>query len=177
MLGDSHLDPAENLAKLREGNKRLTDQQKISGQAELEDPERMLGSRLSYREVIRRLQKLNPNIKVVDGSFGNVAVYVLKTNQELAESAAEDSGDTTRSDWFKAHKYVTGCPKEPLPEYSGVITDERGIAKRELRGWRSVLISLIKSKALSYSQAVEAFGEANGSRSWRWHEQLQGFKQ
>jgi hypothetical protein len=177
MLGDSHLDPTENLAKLKEGNRKITDRQKIAGQAELENAERAGGPRMPFQELVRKIQKLSSRIKVVDGTPGNIAIYVLKTNQELAESSNEDSGDMTRHAWHKAFKYVTGVPKEPLPEFSAVTVDERGIAKRELRSWRSVLISLIKAKAISYSQAVEEFGNANGSRAWRWNEQLRSFRQ
>jgi hypothetical protein len=176
MLGDSHLDAAENLAKLKEGNRAITDRQKIAGQAELEKSQRAGGPRMPFQELVRRIQNLNHKIKVVDGSEGNVAIYVLKTNQELAESRLEDEGDQTRYAWHKAFKYVSGLPKEPLPEYAMVTVDERGIAKRELRGWRSVLISLIKAKALSYRQAVEEFGEALGSRNNRWNEQLQQYR-
>jgi len=176
-LGDQFLDPTENLAKLKEGNAKLVEKQKIAGQAELEDSERAGGPRIPYQELVRKIQKLNSNIKVLDGSPGSVAIYVLKTNKEIAESANEDNGDRTRSDWFKAHKYVTGCPKEPLPEYSTVTVDERGIAKRELRGWRSILIALIKNRAITYRQAVEEFGDPlTDSRSGRWFEQLQSYR-
>jgi hypothetical protein len=176
-LGDKRLNESESLAKLKEENRRLTDRQKIAGQRELEDLERAGGPRMPFQELVRKIKRLNPGLKIVDGSEGNIAIYVLKTNQELVESFNEDNGDTTRHEWHKAFKYVTGCPKEPLPEFSAVTVDERGLAKRELRSWRSILISLIKAKALSYRQAVEEFGDANGQRSWRWHEQLQRYKQ
>lgn len=177
MLGDSHLDPTENLAKLKEDNARLVEPNKIAGQKELEKAERAWGPRIAYRELIYKIQKLNSNIKILDGSPGNVAVYVLKTNQEMAESANEDNGDMSRSGWFKAHKYVTGCPKESLPEYSTVTVDERGIAKRELRGWRSILIALIKAKAITFRQAIEEFGNPEtDTRSNRFFEQLQSYR-
>jgi hypothetical protein len=176
-LGDSHLDPTENLAKIREGNKQLTDKNRIAGQSELENSERSGGARMSVNELIRKITRLNYNIRVEDGSPGNIAVYVLKTNKELAESYNEDNGDTTRHAWHQRFKYVTGVAKEPLPEYATITVDERGLPKREIRGWRSVLISLVKARALSYQQAIDEFGDANGQRSWRWHEQLRGYKQ
>jgi hypothetical protein len=172
-LGDSHLDPTENLAKLKENNQKLVERQKMFGQKELEDTERSAGPRMAYQELVRKLQKINLNIVVKDGSPGNIALYVLKTRKELAESVNEDSGDMTRHAWHKDFKYVTGCPKEPIPEYSTVTTDERGVANRELRGWRSVLIAMVKAKAITYQQAQEEFGPAVGKRSWRYEEQLQ----
>ena len=173
-LGDSRLDPSENLAKLKEGNASLDERKKMAGQAELEDSDRIGGSRMSINELLRKLWKLNLNIKVMDGAPGNIAIYVLKTRKELEESINER--DFSRPAWWNDFKYVTGCLKEPLPEYSGVTLDERGIAKREIRSWRSVLIALIKNRAITYRQANEEFGPALGSRSWRFEEQLQNYK-
>jgi hypothetical protein len=175
-LGDGRLNPEEGLAKLKEENASLAAANKIAAQDELQKAERAWGPQISYREIVRRIQNLNPKIKVVDGSKGNIAIYVLKSNQELAESAQEMASDKEHFSWWKDHKYVTGCPKDSLPEYGFVIADERGLAKREKRGWRSVLIALIKAKAISYQQSVEAFGEALGSRSNLWHAQLQKFR-
>lgn len=177
MLGDKHLDAAENLAKLKEGNKALTDRQKIAGQSELENPDRMLGSRMPYQELVRKITKLNPGILVKDGSAGQIAIYVPKTRKELEESANEDKVyDPTRYAWHKDFKYVTGCGKEPLPEYSGMLVDERGRPHREIRGWRSILIALVKNKAITYQQAEAEFGPAMGQRSWRYEEQLQSHR-
>jgi hypothetical protein len=176
MLGDSHLDATENLAKLKEGNQKLIDRQKMFGQKELEDPERAAGPRMSYRELIRKLRNINLNIMAVDGSPGNIALYVLKTRKEMAETADEDKGDKTRQAWHKDFKYVTGCPKEPLPEYGTVMVDERGVAKRDLRSWRSILIAMVKNRAITYQQAQDEFGPAVGKRSWRYEEQLQSYR-
>jgi hypothetical protein len=175
-LGDKKLNPEEGLAKLKERNRAITDRQKIVGQSELEDIERSAGPKMPYQELIRKLQKLNFNLKVRDGSPGNIAFYDLKTQLEVEQSYNEDHNDFSRSEWFKAHKYITGCPKEPLPEYSTVTVDERGRPHRELRGWRSILISMVKNGVITYQQAEEEFGPAMGKRSWRFEEQLQGFR-
>jgi hypothetical protein len=176
MLGDTHLDATENLAKLKEGNRKLTDKQKIAGQAELENLERAGGPKMPYQELIRKLRKLNLNILVKDSTPGNIAIYVLKTRKQFEESAAEDAGDMTRHQWHKDHKYISGVPTEPLPEYSAVTTDERGRAHREVRSWRSVLIDAVKSGAITYQQANEEFGPACGKRAWRFEEQLQSYR-
>jgi hypothetical protein len=170
------LDEVESLAKIKEGNKKLTEQFKIPGQSELEKAERAWGPQMPYQELIYKVQKLNRKIKVVDGSEGNVAIYVLKNGQEIAESENEPN-DPTRYDWYKGFKYVSGCPKSTLPEYSTVLTDERGLAKRELRGWRSILLALVKAKAITYGQAIEEFGNPDtDSRSDRWLQQLQQYR-
>jgi len=172
MLGDKRLQGKDSLAKLKEGNQRLTDSKKIEGQKELEKQERSAGPRMPYQEVIRRIQKLNSQIKVKDGIPGNVALYAPRTGQELSELEEPDP----RGDFFTRFKYVGGFSTEPMPEFSHVILDERGLATREYRGWRSVLISLIKAQVLSYQSAVEEFGEPYGPRSSRWFEQLRKYK-
>lgn len=145
---------------------------RIPGQTELEDQERSAGPRLYYTEIIRRIRNENPNIFVVDGSPGNVAFYRRKRGDELAAEEYEP----TRPDWYNDHKYAGGMPKDWLPEYSHVILDNSLLPVREIRGWRSVLISLIKAGALTYQQAINQFGEAVGQRSDRWYAQLQKYK-
>ena len=63
--------------------------------------------------------------------------------------------------------------KEHLPEWGHVTVDASNIAHREIRGWRSVLMALIKAKAISYDAAVEEFGNPIlDARSQFWFEQL-----
>jgi hypothetical protein len=174
-LGDKYLDAAENLAKLKEDNAKLTAKQKLPDQDELENAERAWGPQIPYQELIRKIRRLNPAILVVDGSEGNIAIYAPKNRHELIES---ENNDLTSHSWHKAHKYVSGCPKKSLPEYSTILTDERGRMTRELRGWRSVLIALVKSKAITYRQAVEEFGNPEtDQRSGRWFQQLKQYMQ
>jgi|SRR5215469_2400127 len=74
------------------------------------------------------------------------------------------------------HKYVTGMPKAELPEFSHVLLDSSNLPTREVRGWRSVLMALIKADALTYRQVVRQFGEPNGARANRWFQDLREFK-
>jgi hypothetical protein len=176
LLNDGRIDENESLAKIKEENTKLVEKFRMQGQDELEKAERAWGPRMPYQELVRRIQRLNVNIKVVDGAPGNIAIYVLKTNQEMAEYASEPD-DPTRYEWYKAFKYVTGCPKESLPEYSTVTVDERGLPKREVRGWRSILIALVKSRAITFRQAIEEFGNPDtDTRSNRFFEQLQSYR-
>jgi len=58
-----------------------------------------------------------------------------------------------------------------LPEFSHVLTDKEGVAKREVRGWRTVLLRLILTGAVTYSQVKAEFGEPIGQRGKLWMEQ------
>jgi hypothetical protein len=159
-FGDKALNPEEGVAKFREENNAMLESRKLTKQAELEDEERSAGPRLAYQEITRRIHQCNPQLIVKDGTPGNVALYAMVVNEEGQREM----------------QYVGGMPKEPLPEYSHVIVDERGLPKREFRGWRSVLIGLVKNRVLTYQDTVRQFGEALGQRSWRWHQALQGYK-
>lgn len=171
-LGDKRLSPEEGVIKLRQECLDQAAANRIPFQTELEDQERSAGPRLYYTEILRRIRDENPNIIVKDGSPGSVALYAPKNRGEIAETEYDPSSQ----DWYRDHKYVGGLEKDWLPEYSHVILDTSLLPVREIRGWRTVLISLIKSGALNYQQAINQFGEAVGQRSTPWHEQLRKFK-
>jgi hypothetical protein len=173
-LGDRRLNPEESVAKQREELLSIRHKKHaFAGQDLLADADRSIGTRMPSGELITRLQKLNPAILVKDGIPGNVALYVRKSESEMAV----DGYDLLRPQWYNEHKYVTGFPTEPLAEWGHLTTDTDGIAEREVRGWRSVLIALIKAKAFTYEAAVEEFGDPiEDTRSKFWFEQLQGYR-
>lgn len=173
-LGDKRLNPEESVAKEREELLSIRHKKHaFPGQDLLSDADRSIGSRIPSGEFITRLQKLNPAILVKDGIPGNVALYVRKSESEMAV----DGYDLLRPQWWNEHKYVTGFPTQPLAEWGHLTTDTDGIAEREVRGWRSVLIAAIKAKAFTYEAAVEEFGDPiEDQRSRFWFEQLQGYR-
>lgn len=156
-LGDTHLDPKENLAKLQEGNTKLDQKFMLAGQKELENKEMSLGTPMAYQDLIRLLKRLCPRLIIRDGISNAVALRV-------PARPGEDSMDGT--------VYVTGFYKQVMPEFSHITTDERGRPHRHTRGWRTVLIDLIKQKLITYESAVHMFGEPNGLRSGRWQQLL-----
>lgn len=175
-LGDKRLDPKENVAKEREDLLRNCARNRIGGQNELEDPERSGGPRLSYNEVIRKLRRAIPNIRIFDGAPGSVSLYVPCNRAELAQRRLEWDWTEGRDPMFMGLKYVGGFPKTDIPEFSHVLTDSSNLPTREVRGWRSVLISLLKQGCVSYRTVVREFGEALGYRGWRWQEQTRPWR-
>jgi hypothetical protein len=173
-LGDTRLNPKEAIAREREDLLELAGKAKIWGQTELEDHERSAGPRLSWGELIRRIRDCNSSIQVLDSQGGSdVAIYVRKKRNEYDEQER----DWTRPEFFWDHKYVTGMPKSDLPEYAHVTLDTSGLPLREIRGWRSVLIALVKTRAITYEQAIEKFGDPTfDRRSGRWFEQLREYR-
>jgi hypothetical protein len=172
-LGDKRLNPDEAVAEQREMALRQASRFRISGQAELEDPDRATGSQMAWQEVIRRLQRCNPAIRVKDGIPGNVAIYIPKKHGEYHES---DFADPPEDEFFLHHRYITGFPKQPLSEYSYVDLDTSLLPTREHRGWRSVLIALIKAGAIKYRDSIREFGNPElDQRSGRWFQQVSKF--
>lgn len=171
MLGDSHLDPIENVHKLREKCLKDASKYKIEDQEQLQDAKRSEGSRLGYAELLSRLQKIVPDLVAREGSAGNLALYCPRTTNQLDAALREGgSGDL----FFIFNRYVGGLPKRELPEWGYVDIDTSLIATREhLRGWRTILIGLIRCGVLSYADAVTEFGDPSGDqRNTVWMKKL-----
>lgn len=154
-LGDGNLQDSEAVAKLKEENLRRSSENRIPDQDVLENREAALGHPMLPSELILKLQKLNPKILIEKGGVpGSVAVrYVPPGKTEKV--------------------YVTGFPTEyPLPEFSAVVVDEKGLPWKELRGWRSVLLALDQKGLLTREQVKLTFGYPTGQRAILWDKHL-----
>lgn len=168
-LGDKHLDPKEAVAREREELTKAIAPRKAYGQEELDNSGRSQGARLYYSVLLRKLKTVYPNLLVKDGIPGNVAVYRPKTESEKIN----DGYDLSRPQWHNESRYVTGFPKDWIPEWGHYLNDTDGIAEREVRGWRSILIAMIKQGLITYAAAVKEFGNPeHDQRSRFWFEQL-----
>lgn len=171
-LGDKHLDEKESVIRQREELRDAISGREAYGQKDIEKAERSEGPRLYYTEFLLRLKKIWPHFIVKDGIPGNVAVYRPKTKEEITR----DGYDLMFPQWYNEHKYVTGFPKEHLPEWGHYINDTDGIALREVRGWRTVLIALIKQGIVTYEDvALEFTDPIHDQRSKYWFDQLQQY--
>lgn len=186
-LTDKRLNPEEAVIKLREEIVSAKSVKRIHGQDELEDAARSEGPRLSYQEVIRRIRKLNPGIIAKDGV--GIALYYQKKPEEYTPEdqmspaqAALFGVDLPKDQFFTHHKYISGFLKEDLPEWGSVTVDNAGLAVHEVekehnRGWRTVLITLIKKGILDYKAVLTEFGNPSyDQRSRFWHEELTNHK-
>lgn len=160
LLGDKYLNETEGLAKIKEENQKTTDQSRIPDQEILEDKKAAVGLTMDPSELINRIQRLNPRILVELGGVKNaVAIRYAKKNAETGKDE-------------KA--YVTGFYIDhPLLEFSYVLVDDKGLPVREMRGWRSVLLALVRQKLLTLKQIELTFGKANGQRAILWDKQTQ----
>jgi hypothetical protein len=171
-LGDTFLDEKESVAREREALMKLRETHKPHGQEEM-TAERSKGSAMHYSELLVKLRRLCPRLTVRDGIEGNVALYRPKTESEMMT----DGYDLAVPQWYNEEKYVTGLPKAGIPEWGHFVNDTDGVAAREHRGWRSVLMTFIKTGICTYKQAVAEFGDpAEDQRSTFWFEQMQEYK-
>ncbi len=169
-LGDKHLNSEEAVIREREDLIRIQSKHRIYGHDALEDPERSAGPRLYYTEIIRRIRKINPAIMIRDGSEGQVAIYRHKRHDEYDW---EQFDPKQGRNWRWDHEYVTGMAMGWIPEYSHVLIDNVKLPTREVRGWRSELIALVKAGVLPYRDVIREFGDPAGDqRSTFWFEQL-----
>lgn len=163
-LGDTKLSPLENVAKLKEGNQKLTDQKKIPNQSLLENHDMALGTPMVYSELIRRVKKIAPQVIFEDGGIKNAIAVRHYTYDPYGGPDGQGAHQK---------KYISGFYKEVLPEFSSITTDKKGLPHREVRGWRSVLLALMKAEVVPFEALVKEFGHPYGQRSCLWAEQTQ----
>lgn len=170
-LGDKRLDPIENVAKLREKCLKDASKYKIEDQDELQNSKRSEGTRMGYAQLLSRLQKIVPDLTAREGSPGNLALYCLRSDGQL-DAALREGGNSDL--FFIFNRYVGGLPKQELPEWGYVDIDTSLIATRErIRGWRTILIGLIRCGVLSYADAIAEFGDPAGDqRNMVWMKKL-----
>lgn len=175
-LGDKRLNPEEGVIKEREALLKKASVYKIEDQGELQNEKRSEGSRLAFSQLLQKLQRIAPDLQARDGLPGNVALYYPRTAEQL-DAALREGGQNDL--FFIFNKYVGGFPKEELPEWGYVDIDTSLIATREhLRGWRTVLIGLIRAGVISYQQAIDEFGDpATDPRNVVWMKKLEEWRE
>jgi hypothetical protein len=159
LLGDGFLEGAESVAKIKEQNRAMNANRKQDQQEWLSNKEAGRGRPIMPMDFIRTLHKLNPNFMCKSLSVWgrpSIALYIFDGVEP---------------------QYVGGFFTDlPLPEYTTYDEpDNVGLVSRTTRGWREVLVMLIKAGAISRVGADEKLGPAMGARAeGAWDKQLQG---
>jgi hypothetical protein len=157
-LGDGKLANKEAVAKVKEENRATVAKDRIPDQDLLENRQAALGRPMQPNDLILRIQKLNREIFVGKGGVKDAVKVCVP---RLVDGEIQQ-------------KYITGFYIDnPLPEFSCVVVDHRGLPVREVRGWRSVLMALWKCGSLNLKQIETEFGRPSGMRSVLWDKQTQ----
>ena len=159
-LGDTRLDPRENVAKLKEKIRKqrqphiLPEQPYLLMQA-------AIGKPMGWREFVLKLKQLNPALIIMDGGYPNSIQLRIPDPRNLDP---KDRGTT----------YVGGFKKKVLSEFDTATTDQWGVADKFERGWRTVVLNLIQYGYATKKDADRIFGEASGNqRSDLWAKKIQ----
>ena len=144
------------------------------------DAKRRWGRALHHSEIIPHLRQLVPNLFVCDGMVKNtLSLFTWDRSWpfEIDGNKKAKIGGTVYQGWMQ-YGYS--------PEYEIDITDKIGVAKRQIRGWRTVLIRMITRREpetfipcslFSEEQAWELFGSpTNGDTASKWREHLYKFR-
>jgi hypothetical protein len=161
------LSTAEHTARLRElnFNSEAVKRQRWDHQDDYRDCKARVGRAMASGEFLGRIKKLVPCLHFTDGRLEN-DIAIFRTYP--CPQPQLDGRD---------FEYLFYCPSGNLPEYSIYEFDERDILVRErLRGWRTVLLRLIRSGLLTIEQSDREFGAACGAASTVWYRRLYEYR-
>lgn len=170
VLGDRLPRDKDSIAQKREDTKNFRDKNhRGKDQDFLTNQDMAAVNYIEPFDFIRRLKKLNDGLLFGRGLPGHVSLWVLALDDEPSSPTFGKLTEVAIACGFPINK--------PLPEFSWLGTDSWGIAtKEEQRGWRTVLIRLIKGGFLKYQAVKAEFGEPLGIRGKAWHDQLREWK-
>jgi hypothetical protein len=156
------LSTEEHLEWQKEKSYRAAGRQRWDNQSDYENEEARWGRVMNSSEVISKIFKLIPHdLFVTDGRIGtDIALYRI-----YGQPQPDLDGKTFR--------YLFYIPQGRLPEFSQYEFDHRDIpTKEKRRGWRTVLLRLIRTGLVTERQVEEEFGPALGEASTVWHRTL-----
>jgi hypothetical protein len=123
------------------------------GDRTTKDWDAQVGIPLVGPRIIGRLKKLNRNLwfEVSAADPAKTGVYILKS---------DGKGGMEK-------QFICGMETELSPEFSVRVVDDAGKFKGEIRGWRTMLMRLIKGGFVQQEAAFRLFGPPNrDSANW-----------
>lgn len=159
------LSTSEHVHRQREMNYRSSANQRWAHQEELYDDTPRIGRAMASSDFVNVIQRLIPTLYITEGNIaGDLAAFkTYGTPQPQLEG--------------RTFEYLFFIPTGLLPEFSLYEFDARDVPIREKqRGWRTVLLRLIKSRLVSESLAHKVFGTPEGYAASRYLRELQNFR-
>lgn len=161
------LSTAEHTARLKElnYNSHAVKKQRWENQEDYENDAARVGKPLHHTDLLSKLKKLVPSLYITEGRIiGDLAVF---------QTYPCPQPDLNGHDF----RYLFYIPTGILPEFSQYEFDARDIPVRESkRGWRTVLLRLIKLGLLTEERCDQEFGAARGEASTVWFRQLHALR-
>lgn len=157
-LGDGKLSTHEQLLKKFEDTDVMLNRYRFDDHDHLKDVEARLGQQMTHTDLVYKVTKLNPRIWAEDSINDKNVVGFYTLDAEGNK------------------KYLVAFEKGFLPEFSYILTDAADLPIKEKRGWRTVLVRLLKSKVLTWKQIMLIFGDTHGKASRRWEIETQRYR-
>lgn len=138
------------------------------------DAKRRMGRVLHHSEIISKLKSVIPDLYVDEGMVRNtLSLYKWNRSKQFGDK----TGGTEYLGWMQYGD---------SPEYEIDLVNDVGVAVRQKRGWRSVLLNLICRReegtfipcsVITEQQAYELFGNpTNGETANNYRERLYKFR-
>jgi hypothetical protein len=154
---------AEHTARLQESNfnNYAVRRQRHQHQDDFRDDVAREGRPMHHSEFFLRLRRIVPNLYITPGNvIGDFALYkTYPCGQRKLEG--------------RDFEYLGYAHMGISPEYSQYEFNDRDIMQREKRrGWRTILLRMIKSGMITEPQSRKIFGDAVGPASTVWKRTL-----
>lgn len=149
----------------RNYNSEAVKQQRFLDIEEYRNEAARVGHVMHHSEFLRKVATIAPNLLITDGRIkGDLAAFkVYGQPQPNLDN--------------RSFEYLFYIPTGVLPEFSTVEFDNRDVPVREKqRGWRTILLRLIKSKVITEKQVNKVFGYPSGAAARRYQQQLFSFR-
>ena len=158
----------EHTARLREKNRNseATKKQRWEDQEEYLNDRARVGQMKHSSEIVGRLKKLIPDLFITDGNIiGDLALY-----KTFGQPQPDLEG--------RSFQYIGYMPMGWMPEFSLYQYDSARdvVIKEDQRGWRSVLLKIIRAGLVTQEQCDTVFGKAEGPASTIWYRTLWKWK-
>jgi hypothetical protein len=152
------ISPQERLLASFEQTDRQLNQYRLADHADLKDAAVRMGHPMFHTEMIQRVAKL---------SHSRIWAEDSRNDDKVCGFYHAKDGVKT---------FICAFDKGPLPEFSYIITDNADLPIKEKRGWRSVLVRLLKAKAIDWSDVMKGFGDTSTIQSDRWRANTSEFR-
>lgn len=164
-LSTPRLSTSEHVHRQREINHRAANSQRWEHQEELYNDDARIGRALYSSDFVTVIKQMIPNLYVTQGRIiGNLAAF-----KTYGQPQPRLDGRT--------FEYLFYIPTGLLPEFSLYEFDNRDVPIREKqRGWRTVLLRLIKSEMVTEQYAHQVFGAPSGEAASRYLRTLYDFR-
>lgn len=164
-LGDKKLSKEEALLEKYEDTDRQLKRYRLDDHEELKDEKKRSGYQKHSSELISKVCTLNPKLWVeetVTPRYGTVLNFYTTGRDEQGKEIKRCLQAAFYPGW--------------MPEFSWLEVDRADLPIKEHRGWRTVLMRLLKAQVLNWRDVKETFGDATGEQSTRWRKETQEFR-